>query len=136
MATCEKISEAYLVPVLEEMLEAFPFVILGIHSDNGSEYINYTVAKLLEKLRIDLTKSRPDTRTTMPWQSQKMLLWSVNTWDTPISPRFCPGGQRLLPGAPEPLRERPPPLLLPEDRDRCQGKGEEELPVSGHEDAL
>ena len=41
------------------MLEAFPFVVLGIHSDNGSEYINYTVAKLLEKLRIDLTKSRP-----------------------------------------------------------------------------
>ena len=59
MATCEKISEAYLVPVLEEILEAFPFVVLGIHSDNGSEYINYTVAKLLEKLRIDLTKSRP-----------------------------------------------------------------------------
>jgi transposase InsO family protein len=59
VATCEKISEAYLIPVLEEMLEAFPFLILGIHSDNGSEYINYKVAKLLEKLRIDLTKSRP-----------------------------------------------------------------------------
>ena len=59
VATCEKISEAYLIPVLEEILESFPFVILGIHSDNGSEYINYTVAKLLEKLRIDLTKSRP-----------------------------------------------------------------------------
>jgi hypothetical protein len=59
VATCEKISEAYLIPVLQEMLEAFPFLILGIHSDNGSEYINYKVAKLLEKLRIDLTKSRP-----------------------------------------------------------------------------
>ena len=59
VATCEKISEAYLIPVLEEILESFPFVILGIHSDNGSEYINYTVAKLLKKLRIDLTKSRP-----------------------------------------------------------------------------
>ena len=59
VATCEKISEAYLIPVLEEILEAFPFVILGIHADNGSEYINYTVARLLEKLRIELTKSRP-----------------------------------------------------------------------------
>ena len=59
VATCEKISEAYLIPVLEEILEAFPFVILEIHADNGSEYINYTVARLLEKLRIELTKSRP-----------------------------------------------------------------------------
>ena len=59
VATCEKISEAYLIPVLKEMIEAFPFVILGIHADNGSEYINYQVAKLLKKLLIELTKSRP-----------------------------------------------------------------------------
>ena len=59
VASCEKISEAYLLPVLEEILASFPFPILGIHADNGSEYINYSVARLLEKLRIDLTKSRP-----------------------------------------------------------------------------
>jgi transposase InsO family protein len=57
--TCEKISEAYLIPVLKEMIEAFPFVILGIHADKGSESINYQVAKFLKKLRIDQTKSRP-----------------------------------------------------------------------------
>ena len=34
-------------------------VILGFDSDNGSEYINYQVAKLLKKLLIELTKSRP-----------------------------------------------------------------------------
>jgi len=39
-------------------MAAFPFVIRGFHSDNGSEYINYQVAKLLEKLRIEQTKSR------------------------------------------------------------------------------
>ena len=33
-------------------------MILGFHSDNGSEYINHQVAKLLEKLRIAQTKSR------------------------------------------------------------------------------
>jgi transposase InsO family protein len=54
----EHISEAYLLPVLEAMMDAFPFVIRGFHSDNGSEYINYQVAKLLEKLRIEQTKSR------------------------------------------------------------------------------
>jgi transposase InsO family protein len=54
-----QISEAYLIPVLEAMLQQFPFRILGFHSDNGSEFINYTVAKLLNKLLIEQTKSRP-----------------------------------------------------------------------------
>ncbi len=53
-----KISEAYLLPVLEAMLEQFPFVVLGFHVDNGSEYINHRVAKLLEKLHAEFTKSR------------------------------------------------------------------------------
>ncbi|PZR75299.1 MAG: integrase [Chthoniobacterales bacterium] len=53
------ISEAWLMPVLEAMLEQFPFTIRGFHSDNGSEFINGTVAKLLNKLLIEQTKSRP-----------------------------------------------------------------------------
>ena len=59
VATCEKISEAYLLPVIRQLLDGFPFVILGFHSDNGSEYINYQVAAMLEKLRVEFTKSRP-----------------------------------------------------------------------------
>jgi transposase InsO family protein len=59
VATCEKISEAYLLQVIRQLLEGFPFVILGCHADNGSEYINDQVATLLEKLRIECTKSRP-----------------------------------------------------------------------------
>jgi len=55
----ERISEAYLEPVLQTMLRQFPFRILGFHSDNGSEFINKTVARLLEKLRVEQTKSRP-----------------------------------------------------------------------------
>jgi transposase InsO family protein len=54
-----RISEAYLEPVLENMLRQFPFRILGFHSDNGSEFINQTVSKLLDKLVIEQTKSRP-----------------------------------------------------------------------------
>ncbi len=53
------ISEVWLMPVLEAMLEQFPFTIRGFHSDNGSEFINGTVAKLLNKLLIEQTKSRP-----------------------------------------------------------------------------
>jgi transposase InsO family protein len=54
-----RISEAYLEPVLEAMLRQFPFPIRGFHTDNGSEFINATVARLLDKLRIEQTKSRP-----------------------------------------------------------------------------
>lgn len=54
----EGISEVFLMPVLEALLEAFPFKIQGFHSDNGSEYINYQVASLLKKLNIEFTKSR------------------------------------------------------------------------------
>jgi transposase InsO family protein len=54
-----QISEAYLMPVLESILQQFPFVIRNFHSDNGSEFINHTVAQLLEKLFVEQTKSRP-----------------------------------------------------------------------------
>jgi transposase InsO family protein len=53
-----KISEQFLIPVLEAILHQFPFRILGFHADNGSEFINHTVAQLLEKLRVEFTKSR------------------------------------------------------------------------------
>lgn len=59
VVSVEKISEAYLIPALELLLAEFPFVIINFHSDNGSEYVNHTVAKLLKKLLIDFTKSRP-----------------------------------------------------------------------------
>ena len=59
VGSAPRISEAYLKPVLENMLRQFPFRIRGFHTDNGSEFINRTVAELLEKLLIEQTKSRP-----------------------------------------------------------------------------
>jgi len=59
IASVQGISEAYLVPVLETMLAEFPFIIRGFHSDNGSEFVNRIVAKLLNKMLIHFTKSRP-----------------------------------------------------------------------------
>lgn len=58
VAALPKISESWLIPVLKAMLTQFPFVIRGFHSDNGSEFINHTVAELLGKLLIEQTKSR------------------------------------------------------------------------------
>jgi len=58
VCSVEKISEQFLLPIFEEMLASFPFDVKGFHSDNGSEYINQAVAKLLNKLFIEFTKSR------------------------------------------------------------------------------
>jgi transposase InsO family protein len=54
----ERISGHFLLPVLAQLIAAFPLTILGFYSDNGSEYINHRVAKLLKKLRIEQTKAR------------------------------------------------------------------------------
>ena len=59
VTSVERISEAYLVPVLENILGQFPFTIRAFHSDNGSEFVNHVVARLLNKLLIRFTKSRP-----------------------------------------------------------------------------
>jgi hypothetical protein len=58
VAAAPHISELWLLPVLEALLAQFPFMIRGFHSDNGSEFINYSVARLLDKLLIGQTKSR------------------------------------------------------------------------------
>lgn len=58
VASSEKISEDYLSPILEKILQQFPFRVINFHSDNGSEYINKVVAALLNKLLIRQTKSR------------------------------------------------------------------------------
>jgi transposase InsO family protein len=60
VSAVERIRERFLLPVLERLILAFPFAIRGFHTDNGSEYINHQVAKLLNKLQVeDSTKSRP-----------------------------------------------------------------------------
>lgn len=58
IATISQICESHLRPVVEEILKLFPFVIHEFHADNGSEFVNYKVAKMLNKLHIELSKSR------------------------------------------------------------------------------
>lgn len=54
----EGISEFFLIPLLENLISQFDFKIINFHSDNGSEYINYQVADLLNRLIVKQTKSR------------------------------------------------------------------------------
>ena len=95
VCTVEKISERYLIPALEQLLEIFPFTVLGFHSDNGSEYINKRVAELLEKLRIEFTKSEncsvtPISRNVGHRSSMPSI---TNTW-IPISTSTAPVSSR------------------------------------------
>ena len=59
VASVSRIAEYDLAPLLENLLKQFPFPVRGFHSDNGSEYVNRVVAKLLNKLLIRFTRSRP-----------------------------------------------------------------------------
>ena len=44
---------------IQIMRTRLPFALLGLDSDNGSEFINHRVKDLLEKLLVEQTKSRP-----------------------------------------------------------------------------
>ena len=55
-----RITEIFMLPVLEDLLTAFPLHVRAFHADNGSEYVNHHVAGMLNKLHIgEFTKSRP-----------------------------------------------------------------------------
>jgi hypothetical protein len=58
VACVEGISEYFLLDTMEKILNSFPVKILGFHSDNGGEYINHQVSKMLNKMMVDQTKSR------------------------------------------------------------------------------
>ena len=59
VASVPRIAEYHLAPLLESMLNQFPFQVKGFHSDNGSEYVNRIVSKLLNRLMVRFTRSRP-----------------------------------------------------------------------------
>lgn len=52
------ISQKYMKQVLEMLYTQCPYIIINFHSDNGSEFINETVASILQSLHIKQTKSR------------------------------------------------------------------------------
>jgi transposase InsO family protein len=60
---CQTLSEKELRTMVAVLLEQFPFRVRGFHSDNGGEYINRGVGRLLERLQVEFTASRP-SRTT------------------------------------------------------------------------
>jgi len=98
-----RISEVFLLPMLASMLEFFRFVIRGFHSDNGSECINYQVAKLLDKLHTEVTKSRSRNSNDNAFPRARTLQWYANTWATRTSPVTTPKPSRLSASSSSPL---------------------------------
>lgn len=60
---------------LEELWLRFPFHIHGIHSDNGSEFINYHLAKWCQTRKITFTRGRASHKNDQAHVEQKN--WSV-----------------------------------------------------------
>jgi transposase InsO family protein len=55
-----RINEEHLLPVLEAMLHQFPFRVVELHADNGSEFVNHPLYQLLKKHTVEFTRSRPN----------------------------------------------------------------------------
>ena len=68
-----------------------PFPMLGVDSDNGSEFINVYLLQWCERHRITFTRARPPTRTTAVTSSRRTgrwsAPWSATTATTP--PQNC-----------------------------------------------
>jgi transposase InsO family protein len=117
------ISEAWLLPVLEGMLEQFPFQIRGFHSDNGSEFINHAVAKLLNKMLAEQTKSRPRRSNDNGLAECKERGGDPQVHGLrPHRLGSCRDDQHLLSRGIQSVSELPSALRPRRDHHRCQGK--------------
>jgi len=71
----ENKSQVKVFEGLIKIIKQFPFQILGIDSDNGSEFINHHLLKFCEENKITFTKSRPYKKNDSCYVEQKN--WSV-----------------------------------------------------------
>ena len=138
------IAESFLVPLLEEMLAALPLVVLGFHADNGSEYINRTVAEMLNKLHVpDFTKSRArrsndnalvEARRSGGLQERQRRAQVARPRPHPAALRAR--GERLRQGRALAVPQLPPSLPVRHRGPRRQGQGAPPLPAPRRRDAL
>jgi len=64
-------SEVAVLAALEEICAGLPFRLLGVDSDNGSEFINWRLKRWCDREQIQLSRGRPYTKTTMPTSSRR-----------------------------------------------------------------
>ena len=67
-------SRSWLKWVFEQLLvvrRLLPFELLGVHSDNGGEFINAHLQRYCEQQQIDFTRSRADRKNDNNFTEQK-----------------------------------------------------------------
>ena len=127
----ERISEAFLLPALEQLLDAFPFELLGFHTDNGSEYINRQVATLLEKLRIEFTRSRArQTNDNALVESKNGSVVRKHLGYAHIPQRFASRVNAFTVGVLSPYLNFHRPCLFPEEVIDARGKRRKRYPYA------
>lgn len=67
-------SERFCTEAIDEVKSSFPFSILGIDSDNGSEFINYHFRSYCQRHSITFTRSRP-------WKKNDAAHIEQKNWD-------------------------------------------------------
>jgi hypothetical protein len=85
VATVHTISEAHLLPVIEQMLDQFPFEILGFHADNGSEYVNHKVPGCSTSCASSSPAAAPGKATTTAWPRPRTAPSCASCSATPTS---------------------------------------------------
>lgn len=68
-------AQKWVFEALLKARESFPFDVLGIDSDNGSEFINIHLVRFCEQEKINFTRSRPYRKNDSCYVEQKN--WSV-----------------------------------------------------------
>ena len=135
--TLEKISERYLIPALDYLLEAFPFMIRSFHSDNGSEYINQHVVKFLQKLLIEFTKSRArQTNDNALVESKNGSVVRKAFGYSHIPQHWAPLINDFNQQHLKLLHQLPPALFLHKGHHRQKRQTTQNLPLSKHDDTL
>ena len=60
-----------IVDAIERLRTSMPFPLLGVDTDNGSEFLNETLLAYCEKHGIEFTRSRPYRKNDQAWVEQK-----------------------------------------------------------------
>ena len=119
LGAVRRITQQFMIPILEDLISAFPFTVQAFHADNGSsEYVNREVADLLNRLHIPtFTKSRPrrsnDNALVESKNGSIVRRWLGHVH---VSHDLRPPARRLPPRQPLPPPQLPPALPLPQLR--------------------
>ena len=90
VATVERISEAYLIPALQVLLEDFPFVIRGFHSDNARSTSTTASPRCSARCWWTSPSRAHATATTTRWSRARTARSCANTGAMRICHRNTP----------------------------------------------